>query len=705
MYKKTKNSNPLSAVMSAVGTTMTQNVGKVAAANFDSVLSSGLESLTEEVSGNIQKVSDDNIARLRENLTTEDSKFQHSDAGLEAAAVLMSASDNLTAYQSRALNTNVDSVASADFVTQGSTQGIDSRLTAGVEAFDNDVLSKSLNASIAFAISTAAQDPFGEALFKTKVLPADVSGFVLEINQDVVMKDITRSADGSVTDFQKTTLIEARVDSDILKSTTNKIIPWRLADDSRNKFFATEIADKTIEHEGVEITTAPLKFGVRGDLMSLITGPGGIGSTDQTDQIANGARLANIYIRVAAADDSAPSLIKFDVANQPTNSFSAANEGESRDTVLNFDSEGLVLTSATLATNQSVAPHLVATIPTNYKVYLRTSIFGKLNLDKCVYNLNVGELEVAKIKDGEGNVISLNVGDGKDIVDALKLTDLGFDFNAQRTNTNHRTLGFLAETKSFKEQYKIKLCPPVSAIRPVDDTDSSSAVRTLSNIQRAVTSNNAVAKILGYADHLETRLGANTPGEVGEPGVEGIVGKLIRPLIIKDTIDFTGDDVLNNMREQEKDMDVQSRIVNVIRNKIFDLDRGTNYSTLLESLSPGHDGKLEIIVATDDRIPRYLMVDGEEATFGKGVSGKVVQTANKDMYGKIIIMFADSGIEAVRPGTRVYVPELTTVQQRQRGDTSRTEISVQPREELYNHVPAMIVLDVLGLEDPFVKKV
>lgn len=631
------------------------------------------------------------------------------DSQVEAATITMLAHANPSAYQHAAQSTTVVGTEGVDVMSQnitGSNGNIDARLNPGFESFDDNDLRGYLPMSIVFNAAGALQDEFGEAFYPTQVLTPDVQGYEVKLQYTTVMNAVKRAITGDVTDFAKRSIIEAAVKSDILESTAGDIVPFVMADESNAAYFVDKavIPYTAVDVNGKTVNTSPLAIDAEFDLLGMSRPAGTVGGVlDHTDQIAQGVTLSAIYVKFAKADDSASSIHRIATKGLPRSYFLADQEGESRNTTLNFSNNDFAFTadSVDLA---GVAGAGLAVVPAGHTLKVGFKVIGDCNLDTGVTSLNAPVAKVTGLVDASDKTISIKAGAGKTVADDVVVTVLGYDLDAKYSNTNLRTEGLLVDTSTISEKYRITLGAPISAQKPVGAAAGTGIeVKSLINTLRVAAKNRAVTSLLNYVEAIK-----QFKPVAGQPvaQVPGIGRYVVTPTYMEENIDFDTDAVLNVMRSHEKREDIQAVICDMIRSMAYEMNRKSGYSAALEADQSGVGVKPRLVIGTDEVLQQYLMITGDDRTVSVGYDHTIVTTPDERMEDKIIFTFSRGKAgDALSFGTRAFVPELASTQNIQFDGSVKAQTTVQPREGNFNHLPIVGVINVKNLEKVLGKKV
>jgi hypothetical protein len=282
---------------------------------------------------------------------------------------------------------------------------------------------------------------------------------------------------------------------------------------------------------------------------------------------------------------------------------------------------------------------------------------------------------------------------------------VGYDLLAYRSNLNRRTRGLQVTTVMQNERYMIPLGSPVTCPNPVTATRTSTDMAAPITAARIRNDNNAVTKLLQYADTLNALM-VSADRRIPVPSVEGIGRHLVRPFFERTTI--VVDDIVASLNSQNRAEDVSAALVNKIREVVYRAYRDSGYQPALDALTGGTGEKPTVLIATDPVIQRHLMVSGDTRTMSIGFDHQIVTSMDSRVYGKIFVTFVRKGQTGPDPlsfGCMAWMPELATNIQVTRNGATITETMVQPRSIHINTLPILMVFDVENLGDAVAARV
>jgi len=599
------------------------------------------------------------------------------------------------------------------FVSPRGGDAFDTRMKAALEAYDEKENKNAVVYSVAYNMQAARQDEFAEAFFPTVVVTPDQVGFAVSIRLIQVYREVRRQVSGNLDKFNKQNIIKAVIDPTILRNDQMKIVPV-YRDESKAHFVDSALVPpRDLDLEGTIIPTAPLAMGKKFSLLAISQTDALLetGLQDTTDSIDTSVVLAALYLQVGTGADA--DVIKFNTARLPTAVFNYAVQGNYRQMNLAFDNGSLMIAPDTKTTaSKALADTVLADIATGeYTVRLHVSVSGSVNLELADTSLFASDVSVVRVTDKDGAVMALDGAEGKAIADLFASAKvIGYDLDAQRTNLNRRMRGDLLDTTFYNQVYAVPLRSPITIPRPltIGDANDSSDLAALITATRIRTTNAAIDELLRVEDILADFV--NSKDSIHDsPEILGVSRFLVTPFFENHKLDVSTE--IDSLRSFERMNDLQSLLVNKLRDIAYRMYRDSGYKAAADALAGGISQVPTVIIGTDPVIARYLMVSGDFRTLGNDFNVKVVSTLNERMAGKIVMSFGVFGGETegvpnpMHFGNMAWKPELTLVLPLHRNGANSKELTVQPSFIHITNLPIMATVDVTGIEDVVASKV
>lgn len=653
-----------------------------------------LHSAVEELSAALQEVG-------------ASTNQEFSTANLEAAEAAGILATDPAKTLSAPVGTPVSSENSIVIGAEGISDGMAKR-SAAFEAYDESNNRNASVYSIAYNLTASRQDEFGEAFFPTITVSPDSVGFAVNVRLIQVFNDFKRNISGALDNYNKVNIIRGLADPTVLKNELTRAVPVHRTESAANFVAAGDVPPSALLIDGESITTAPLRFGRKFSLIGLSQTDALLanGVMDPTDSIdPGGLSLRAVYAKIGN------NVLKFMTKDLALSQFVAAPQGNHRQMNLMFTTDALLINNATRRADGTAldAALLAGAVTANLIARVSVQVSGTINVETGETSLGVlGGLSVVSIRNATGEVLDHTVaGAAKDFADAIEAGSLiGYDLHAYRSNQNRRQRGQLLDVQYFQQVYTVPFRAPITALKPVntDATGEASDLAALITATQVRTSNAAVAQLLNTASVLKAFIDSR---EGTAPNILGVGRLLVKPTFIENLLDMAT--AIDSTKSHERAMDVQSVLVNAIRDMAFRLWRDSEYQAAATALKGGIAGTPTVIIGTDPVLARYLQIDGDLRTAGASFDVKVVATLDERMKGRIAVSFGDfSNVSEPNPlhfGNMAWKPELTVVLPISRGGATSKELTVQPAFMHVTNLPVMGILEVSNLENVIASKV
>ncbi len=624
---------------------------------------------------------------------------------LNAAAVIAMAAANPMAYHAAAMRAPnmVASHESMHVVGIESPSEFDyvEKMAPAMEAFENSNLVDFIGLSMMYNLKTARQDAFGEGFYRTVVLTPDNGGADISIRSQLVLNHFLHNTKGDYQDFKQKRLLEAAINYKILADESTTLVP-EIHSGNKDLFVSESIvASRTVDLGNRSVTTSPLLFGKRVNLIGL--GQNTLvkiaGQADNTDSLDRTTALKSVYLQKGDGD-----VIRIDTENMPRAAFFKPPQGLAREQELNFRNSSIQINSKSLdhLGKPFTDPILRQIVDGDYVVTLNMTITGDVNVEKGNAEVQAMPITIAGIVNSAGENLDLTASPAKELVAQLAdLVPLGWEPAARLSNANRRLRGLQLNSSEYTERYPVMLGAPFSMPSPLAEQRDASDIDLLVTAARLRNSNNAVTQLIRYTENLARWkfLADEMPANDLLPEVEGIARFLVRPWFRETVLDLRK--VVVSLKSHERQLDIQAALVNVLRNDVYDAIIESNYQTALDAYT-GYSGEsIHVRIGTDPKINRFIVVPGDSRTLGDGVEFDKVTTMDARVRGEIYWTFVRNteGLDPLNSGSMLWIPELISHVNVARNDAQIREAMVQPRSRHVNHLPIWGKVKVEGLAE------
>ena len=641
------------------------------------------------------------------------------DAALAAASLVALAMRDIksaNAYQKAGLSTDVSGQGASTVIeastnpSYGYSSAVD-KTKVSMEAFDARNLEDLRAFSVIFAFSAAIQDEFGEAFFQTLTLSPDSTGLEVSQRRTMVQQEIRHPLTGETVDWKQRNLLDAISDPTIVINEAPRIYPQVLVGNAKSEQHFVDKAviapADTLGANGAKIKVAPLKAGVKVNLLGAGANERTNGQPDQTDAIDQRVTIEAVYLRIKTA--SGESIVRFDTHSFAQNGFNKSLEGRDRRIALDFPTRILAVNAQTvdyLTKAPATALGFLGSAPyENVTVSLGGHFTGEGNLQYGTLSVNGATIGVEGARVVRGPHDYDKVTDETTMEDLtsqfLEVEFLGYDVKAYYANTNKRFLGLILDSVEERVRYVVPLSPPISVQTPITGTATATDMAGPMNAQRIVNSINAVTKILENVEILRNVVPTIAYGmDTDEaPAIEGFGRVMVRPAFFDEKLNIAN--VISSSSSATRTQDVQAAIVNKIRYGVAHIFTESRLQPAIDAMNGTAGERPELILGTDPKIASYIMVNGDPRIVGLGFETKVVVTYDVRFRGKIYGSFTrkkTGDVDILSHGVFAYIPELVTQAQIPFNGSTTNVTQVQNRNLHVIFLPVALYIEVEGLE-------
>lgn len=706
-----QQNQPITALASQIKTMIANQGSLLATKDQSDRLVAGLESL-----GGDRQIAETHLSQVSQTLGHaaaeagfDETRLAQFGPGLEAASIILGASGNLSAYANAALN----SQASGPNVVFAQEIGGAGRLdiadpVASLEAFDEVPLKDMLDYSVTWNLMAARQDAFGEAHFRTIVVTPELGGIDISVPMIRVFDKADHNNDGKRMQFNTRNLVDAFVDPTVLADQSTRLVPYRKADNSNAEAFVEAAAVATYAYPvaGVSVPTAPLAVNKTVDLIGVSQYEQliGMGVMEINDAVDKSVKVSSIYVQTAAGKKA----IKFNTGLTMKSGFVKGPEGNYRDMILSFDTF-VRFNKDSVAVDGSVVTELADLVGGNLTAVVGLKMAGTLNVEDANIAVSAFPLTLKSLKDVDGKDVAIDSGVGATIKAAIEAAKvIGYEVEANRTNSNRRTVGIRLNNTLYTNRYHIPVGSPISIQAPHGSNNDAADLKALIATTRVRNSNQAGTAVLNTLEFLEEHFVPGMTDEEIYATFPGMGRYLVKPYFEKHELDI--EKAINSIRSHEKAEDISAVFVQAIRDVAIRMIQRSRYQAALDVLTGGTGELPTLVVGTDQVISRYLIVPGDTRTFGETFTkSKIVVTQDQRFHGKIILTFTredQDGPDPLSFGNHLWIPELvTTVANVSRGGQQIKETQVQPRTLHLVNCAVAAVIEVTNLHKVVTDKI
>ena len=591
----------------------------------------------------------------------------------------------------------------------------------GQEAYNESENRKSLAYTIAFNYQATEQDQLGELFFPTITIPPDNVGFTITVTLMMVMNDVKRDISGALTNYNKINIIRAIQNPDILQNDMTANVPVYRTQ-SANKFVSSSLVPSSnlVLEDGSIVPTAPLACGIQFDLLALSQTDAILanGNLDISDSINPAIKLKNVYVSVTGSvtvgqvTSQVTDVLSFKTVDLPYSEFNFAPQGNYRNMLLNFTTNSLVVNEHTLQADGSPLVVLSSIATNHLRVRLQLTVSGTMNIETGDTIVYPGTVSLFSVDDVNGLPIPFTSQPAAALLTLLSSPNVsmfGYDLKSYRDNANRRQRGQLIDQTLFNQVYNVPLRSPVTALRPTttDSTNDVSDLKSLIQVTRTRTSNQAVAELLNIQNTLKNYVASPNALEDSYgfgPEILGVGRYYVIPTYFEPTAPIDIQTIVNNISSETLMADFSAALVTQIRQYVLAMYVHSQYQAAADCIFGGNSPVPRVIVGTDPIIANYIMLEGDLRTLGNEFDFTVAHTTNKYMKGKIFISFGifdesrNTSVHPLQFGNMLWSPELTLILPIARDGGTSKEITVQPRFKHIGNLPILSVLTLTNIE-------
>lgn len=554
--------------------------------------------------------------------------------------------------------------------------------------------------TVGYNLAASRQDEFAERIYPTTVINPIEGGVVQVLPYIAVMKDVHHSVNGARWKNDEVNMVEAYRDPSILDDNATDLIPAIDPAGTNAHYFADPLlipSETVVNEQNLSIETAPLKPGIRLDLMGNSNANQLIAANmlDVSDTIDPAGRLKALYIKVQGK------VVKFKVDRMPRAVFQPDLIGDTRGAKVDFWTDDLTISSVTRTIDGVQTAAMSELEQRGWVLRLSVDFTGNISTSRGDSRFTNGDVAIAKILNADRREIDITAGDGKVLADTINdLEIVGFDLQVRFTNTNRRQRGHLLQTRALQFRHPIPMHAPVTLpLSTMEDEGPGEVVKALTVNTNIRNSNNAVKTLLNYLAQLRELTGNGFNRPVINV-YEGALAAVMRPTYHYETMYLP--DMIDTLKSKDRWDDVCSAILNKVKGILFPAYRNSNIEAAFRVISGNQDERPIFLFCTDKEIANYLMTKGDDRTLGAYLEYDIVSTNNELFDGKLVVVpTRKTPVEndILSFGQFFYVSTIIADLPITRGGNQVTrEIAAIPFNLHINNVPFALEFDVSGFE-------
>ena len=501
-----------------------------------------------------------------------------------------------------------------------------------MEDYSTVDVKKSIFFTVAFNAITKTQDDVVELFFPTVHIDPNIKQAFVEVDVVHFVKPSKRLPNGKPINYKSTPYIKSLENLQEFVIDGNRLFPiLRVNGTYVNTDYLLNVpgTSRVVETiKGAEVTTAPIKTGVKVDIL-------GISQTD--DLISNGfmTELNNVeptlnikalYYKVTGKDKNGNVVTEYlrkDIGGIPL-AFVETNTGSVLSMLLS--ETRILMFQAPIITveGKKTSIKALADITDGYYVRFNTNLKGDANIDEGWINVNEFEHEVLGVYDADGN--KLPDSDYTDAINVFKTSILvGYDLEAYGNNDMAAYEGKRLNMSKYVFVFNIPARVKVSEKTPpfqLGTYKHPKGLYALVNYSQQVLTAHGFTTLFNFInamDHLDN--------DTTNFGVANFMVDKYKKEYSLDVVKL-----VNSLKSSERLADIQAAFELYVKNLAWDMYNKSNYKFAFSEYYP--DQKPTVIIGVSIRIAQYFQ-SFEDDTFKY-----VVKASKYDiMNDKMILSF------------------------------------------------------------------
>lgn len=630
---------------------------------------------------------------------------------LKEAANRMAEASVLMAGEKKDVDANLSKLRSTDFGTNAlldstGTYSFDSEghKEAGfsMESFDTFDPDKHSSISVMLSALSVVEDPIVRMTYPTYRLPAGDNVVRLTVDRTFVEGNDARRTNGDGFQRQDIELTEAYYRTDIFQDDRIDCIPV-VSDDTKEKFADATLFGNVAKKDelGDSYQTRLLAFGKEVDLIAISSGRGEIKHrrSDRTDQLDPAFKLKNIGVVIG--DGTETEGFNVYVKQHPSAMRVLRPQSNGRTFNINFSEEVHVQLDGIKTAKGESSKVLKDLISEGYS-HLTLKIdanFTGIDLTEATVTPNAVIRVSGVRKDGVG--FPADDPAVKPLLDALSVSEGGYELDARRTDSNYSNTGKRLTSRPESREYAVGFSPAVTCRTPIGATDLDNA-QLLDKAKAAITREKVINALSDKFERLEAVTGGGQ-GVVKDLGAyqsnafATLIG--VRPTLWKDT--YTPEETKSN-KHRDRIADVNGHVVNILRNLCTHAVKDSRLDVLAKDINRG-EGTIKVNMICDPLAHQLLIESGDERLLGDAFNSFEIESDHAEFFkNRIVGVF-----EVESPGdvtvlgngfTATGVSPVVKFDPDQSNGAKVQTILTAPRQLVQDVNEVMFVLEIEDLE-------
>ena len=527
---------------------------------------------------------------------------------------------------------------------------------AGLEEFAGQELSIQTGFTIATGLFGNHQDPFGSAFFPPIEIDPSVSGMYIRVETSSFYKVETRKKEGTPVENTRNPLIKNLFNYELLSDNQLKMVPVYRA--GVNDAFLNSDYKYTVTRNGESITTAPLRYGAEGDLITLSASEAELKDAAPTnqEQMERNAKVTRLFYSLTGtvSGSSVTELFAMDVSTLPNLQYVNAggnNLGQKGQLTINNQKVRTIIDlnqSLFNGGNSTIIQAQPALL--NHKVEVSFKLSGDINVFTANGQLTKPEFTVIAIRDNNGIALLPTDGTYIKIIELLgTVVHGGYEIEAYRLDAGQKISGKLLTTDTINyflgaaNKQVIEIQGPANPVPYGDGQTDLNKVTSVNIALGAQMAQNAVTTLINHFNAMDQFVSNATT--LSALSTQDMCVHYVNPTKISETHDLST--VVDSLTSTNRKQDIRAALINILTSTVLKMAIDSNYMLAIQALAGfGATPKIEVLIGTDPYIKNYLVDEGiDTIDLGGNFVARVVATLDPRLKGTMYAVFSRETVD------------------------------------------------------------
>lgn len=578
------------------------------------------------------------------------------------------------------------------------------------EGFDLINDEKSVIYSAIYNYQATKQAEWAALYYPLLVLKAEETHFNWEISIDYIHDEYKYPTNGDIAQRNLVPFVELIYDKSRIHANHTQLHPvWSNQPGSNTSahFVSDTLIAPTPHPLDPTMLTSYLAGGARFSIINLGTsGLKNIGTVNNTDQLDQNLLIESIAVKLSRAGATDEAVVLIPIEATPRSLFMKNEQGTEDAIVVNYRNEEVILHADTVLADGVTklgATDCCGAFLTNGQFFrIGFTAAGDAFIDTGTVQLDLTAGKKYGLYDENKVPVTLLPTEYQDLV----VEPIGFKLNARLSNSNMRTIGQQAMSKTYSRKIGIGLQSGFSSFLNEQLAGQNRRAEQLAKLVEAtkiVIEKEQIRKLKEWAQKLafwQKYMTMDLNNEFKGQFFEGLAHYLLDPYYRKDTMDVTT--LVQNNQSIDKVADIQSAMHQYLADAIMDAGIKSRFIGVRDYMMGGaSNAGFSVSIITDPYIHNFLMREGDPRLFGETIGdAKIAYSSDKTFTNKIYIALTDKGAQpgdVLGRGFTLWKPEVVYDRPVSRLNGHYELLISQPRFAIVNNIPVLIELDVKNL--------